>query len=253
MIEFHIVKLLSKLLLPPGGVFTLFLSGMVIRHYWPRVGLSLMIASGVLFYLVSIPPVALELRETLIHRYPPLIDTGDLPPRIGAIVILGAGMGSNPEFGGLDVGPVSLARLRYAARLHRQTGLPLLVSANEELADVMRRVLQHEFRVSVRWLEGQSLTTADNARLSKRILAKEGIDAVLLVTNEYHMHRATKAFEKAGFEVFPAPTLLIEGRPKLVSKVYQLLPSASALYSSRDSLYEYMGRIWYRLRYSSKD
>lgn len=251
MIEFYVVKVLTRLLLPPGLIITMFLCGLGVRRRWRRTGQGLMIASGALLYLFSIPPLAGEMREFLYHRYPPLLDTGGLPPRIGAIVVLGGGMRNNPEFGGLDVGLSSLFRLRYGARLHRETGLPLLVTANEALANAMHRVLKEEFGVPVRWVEGESFNTADNVRLSGKILNREGIGSVVLVTSESHMRRAVRTFEREGFEVFPAPTLLLGSRESLAPAPYDWLPLAGALYTSSNLLYEAAGRTWYWLRYGS--
>lgn len=253
MIEFYAVKILTRMLLPPGLILTLFLCGLGVRRRWRRTGQGMMIASGVLLYLFSLLPLATEMREFLYHRYPPLAETSELPPRIGAIVVLGGGMRNNPEFGGLDVGLNSLFRLRYGARLHRETGLPLLVTANEELANAMHRVLEGEFHVPVRWVERESYNTADNVRLSRRILEKEGIDSVLLVTSESHMRRAVGAFEKEGVEVFPAPTLLLGSGESLAPGLHDWLPVAGALYTSSNVLYEAVGRTWYWLRYGSVD
>jgi uncharacterized SAM-binding protein YcdF (DUF218 family) len=48
-------------------------------------------------------------------------------------------------------------------------------------------------------------TTRDEADGVRRLLAPKGARKVLLVTGGLHMRRARWLFERAGFEVFPAP------------------------------------------------
>ena len=71
-----------------------------------------------------------------------------------AIVVLGGGRYSAaPEFGQDVVGQSTLERLRYAARLHRQTDFPLLVTGGVPLneavseAQLMAESLRNDFLV----------------------------------------------------------------------------------------------------------
>jgi len=138
--------------------------------------------------------------------------------------------------------------VRYGAYLHRRTGKPLLVTGghpkNTKLseAEAMRRTLEQEFGVPVQWTEERSLNTRDNANYSFQTLQGEGIDRIILVTHASHMLRASAEFERAGFNVTPAPTKI---HAELSFSYFDLLPSAAAMNSTARSLHEWLGRAWY--------
>jgi uncharacterized SAM-binding protein YcdF (DUF218 family) len=69
---------------------------------------------------------------------------------------------------------------------------------------------------------------------------------IILVTSAFHMQRAQKTFEHAGFSVFPYPVdLRVEGDSLTVMS---FLPSPQALLTTHNALREIMGRLYYQLR-----
>lgn len=169
-----------------------------------------------------------------------------------AIVVLSAGFNANaPEYGGPTVDAFALQRLRYAARLARETGLPVLVAGGPvrdveaTLASMMAATLERDFGVAPRWREERSTDTHENAVFAAEILREAGVSRVLLVTHAWHMPRAQAAFERAGLAVTPAPT----GRSDRPRSAFALLPSAGALRQSYYALHELAGGLWYRLAY----
>jgi uncharacterized SAM-binding protein YcdF (DUF218 family) len=78
------------------------------------------------------------------------------------------------------------------------------------------------------------------------MLARNGIDSIVLVTHGFHMGRARRAFERAGMAVLPAPHGFGADVPS--STVLRWLPSAAALAATRDALHEWLGDVWYALR-----
>src|SRR6185295_7938473 len=108
-----------------------------------------------------------------------------------AIVVLAGGLArKSMEYGGIGtVNDRTLERVRYAAWLARQTGLPVLAAgghpdgASSAEAEVMKDVLEHEFSTTVRWIEAESRNTFDSARAISRILRPAGVGKVLLVTD----------------------------------------------------------------------
>ncbi len=70
------------------------------------------------------------------------------------------------------------------------------------------------------------------------LLAKDGVRRIALVTSSWHMPRSVLAFEQAGFEVLPAPTVfnLPQQRPLL-----EWLPSLHGLLGSQRVLREWLG------------
>lgn len=247
--EWQIVNSIAALLLPPGCLLVLAAAGALALRRRPRLGKSLIALASVALYALATPYAADALTRGL---QPPARDP--LADRSGrAIVVLGGGSYlSAPEYGRDTVGTSTLARLRYAAHLHRASKLPVLVAGGAPLgnasteAEQMARVLESDFHVPVKWLEKGSRNTLENARMSYRVLAAEGIRSVYLVTHAWHIPRARLAFERAGFSVIAAPTQYAT-RYRLT--VVDFLPSASALSSSSRVFHELIGIGWYHLRF----
>ena len=167
-----------------------------------------------------------------------------------AIVVLGGGSYfAAPEYGGDTVSSGSLVRIRYAARLQRETGLPLLVSGGAPLGGVpegrsMQAALEKEFGVKVRWVEDASADTRDNARNSAPLLREAGVKRVLLVTHAWHMRRAQEAFAIEQLEVVAAPTGY-EAQGPLTA--LEFLPGPGGLWAGRIALNEWLGRLVQKL------
>lgn len=167
-------------------------------------------------------------------------------------MILGGGVRTAPEFGGETLGRLTLERVRYGARISRQTGLPVLVSGGAVFggsaeAVLMKRALEEEFNVAVRWAEERSRDTRTNAAESAAILRPAGVKRVLLVAHGFDMPRATAEFASSGVEVIPAPTSIAQAELAFHHPL-ELLPSMSALQGSYYALYEILGALARRVR-----
>lgn len=239
---------IAALLLPPLNALLLAAVGLALLRRRPKLGTRLLIAALALLYLLSTPMVG----DGMLH----LLETSpalSAPPHrdADAIVVLAAGTYFDaPEYGGDTVNPLGLERARYAARLARQTGLPILATGGSPAGGVaeavaLKNVLENDFRVPVRWIEVQSLTTLDNAFHSRKILQAAGIGKIYLVTHAWHMPRALLVFRAAGFDVVPAPTGFTSYNDFTLS---DFLPSVRALVRSYYALHEAIGIAWYRAR-----
>jgi uncharacterized SAM-binding protein YcdF (DUF218 family) len=240
---------LAAFLLPPLNLLLLGLIGLLLWRKRPRVAYWLTATSLLLLWLCSTPYVAETLLQQL-ERTPPL--SAPSAQQADAIVVLGGGQYFHaPEYGGNTVHEQTLVRLRYAARLQRETGLPILVtSGHPEGSDAseashMQRVLEQEFKAPVRWLEEDSDNTFENARLSHNLLAPLGINRIYLVTHAWHMPRAQHAFQAAGFNVIPAPTGYTT---RYQINLLAFLPDTEALRYSRIFMHEVIGMVWYWVR-----
>lgn len=256
MTELYLGYLLKSLILPPGGLLLLWLAGLLLlrRHAVP--GRLLLWGGLVVAYLLCTPLVSGLLLQRL-QTFPALSAVEIERAAAGAIVVLSAERYRDaPEYGVDTVGDHTLARVRYAAHLHRLTGLPVLVSGGhvldregDSLARVMADSLLQDFGIDIDavWLEDQSRNTAENARFSRALLERRGIDNVFLVTHAVHMPRAVEAFGRTGLQVIPAPTRFHRFREG--DGVLLLLPSAGAVVGSYMALHEIGGRLWYALRH----
>lgn len=240
------------LLLPPGAIVLLALTGVLAWRWYPRLGKTLCATALACLYLLSTGVVSWLLAHPL-EALEPVLPAGEHAAQ--AIVVLTAGRVRNsPEFGALAVPDyVARERIAYAAHVYRRRPLPLLVtgglasdSAGEEpLALGMQRALQHDYLIPVQWVEGASKTTAENALYSAHILKAAGIDRVILVTDAVHMRRARRAFERAGLHVIPGPTFYLEPSAFDASRLW---PSMECLRRSYAALYEWAGLLAYEWR-----
>ncbi|KAF1040302.1 MAG: hypothetical protein GAK35_03525 [Herbaspirillum frisingense] len=240
----------STLLLPPVSPVLLCTAGFLLRRRARRTGRLLMALGIALLLVLSTHVGALLLVRPLESQYRPLSGAGDAQ----AIVILGSGRIDNaPEYGGIDdANMIGMKRLQYGAYLHRQTGLPILVTGGapdgspESEAALMARTLSRDFGVETRWQEGRSNNTAENATMSAAMLKAAGITRILLVTDSIHMPRSMRAFAQTGLDVRAAPTMFAtSARPRVVD----YFPNASNLRLASYAMHECVGQLWYMIRH----
>ncbi len=249
-------NLLSAFLLPPLSFILAGVIGCVLWNRHAKLARALVAVSLALLWISSTPyfsDSALRLLETS----PPVLTRIEIAKRqkgeAEAIIILGAGTYfSPPEYQSIDtVGTGTLVRLRYGAKLQRETQLPILVSGGNPLGNAisegqqMQSVLQQEFQVPVRWVESSSNNTLENAHNSYAMLHTLGIKRIYLVTHAWHMPRAKQAFQAAGFEVIPAPTAYTT---RYRTDLLSFVPNADGLRHSRIFIREVIGILWYRLK-----
>jgi uncharacterized SAM-binding protein YcdF (DUF218 family) len=93
-------------------------------------------------------------------------------------------------------------------------------------------------------LEAGSVNTMTNASLTRRLLARDGIHRIILVTSALHMPRARRIFERAGFQVISAPTdFEVIDMP---FSVLRYMPDAAALEGSARAIKEVVGYVFAR-------
>ena len=238
----------AAFLLPPLNLILLMVAGLFLLKRKPQFGKALLVVGILGLYALSTPLVAGFLLG-LLQTDAPVTQTELQQAK--AIVVLGAGRYSDaPEYGSDTTSALGLERLRYAAYLHRLTGLPILATGGSPNGGIpestfMKEILEKEFAVPVKWTEGASNNTRENAIYSKKILEAEGIKQILLVTHAWHLPRARFAFEHAGLHVIAAGTHFVA---RASGRILDFVPDAGALRSSAYALHEYVGIIWYWLR-----
>ncbi|WP_434456936.1 YdcF family protein [Stutzerimonas urumqiensis] len=249
----------KQLLLPPGGLFLLLLLAWWLRRRAPRLAALCFIAGFGGLWLMSLP-VVVQWGARLLEREPaldasawPLLDR-----RAGAIVVLGGGREQNdPAWGGDQPSAIALERLRYAARLAKASGLPILASGGLHFgqppseAHLAGQVLERDHGVETRWLEERSRTTWENAVYSAKLLREAGIERIVLVTSSWHMARSRWCFEENGIEVIAAPVGFM-GAPSS-RPLGGWLPEAKAVWQNSLLLNEAVGLLVYPLVYEASD
>jgi uncharacterized SAM-binding protein YcdF (DUF218 family) len=254
-----ISKAISQLLLPPGGLILLALLGLI---FWKRLwGRGLVVLSLLCFWLLATEPVRDQLLSPLENKYPALqvdrlpadlISEGKL-----AIVLLGGGVyGKAPEYGGRDMlTGHAMLRTVYAADLALDTGLNVYSTGGA----IYPELTEPEGLIMQRWLvrlgvprerthaETAAKNTWENAANIAMLLKEKGIKQIVLVTTAWHMPRSVRVFESHGLQVIAAPCAYVVERGPYDLRSY--LPHWGVLSASGDALHEYLGLLWYRLRY----
>ncbi len=249
--------LLSAVLLSPLPLLVLVLAGarLMFRH---RITAWLMILFGVLgLWLTTTEGLANALKLWLVRPPPPLME-GDIAglkraPKT-AIVVLGAGAKRlSPEYGVSNLKPASIERLRYGLWLSRETGLPVAFSGGvgfgaepgqQTEADIAARIAEREFGRPLKWTETESRDTRENAMKTVALLQAQGIDQIVLVTQDYHMRRSLRNFERAtegrNMRIVPAPMDLPPGGPP---RAVDWLPSRRGYEANWLVLHEWVGLV----------
>ncbi|MGY2290147.1 YdcF family protein [Pseudomonas sp. SDO528_S397] len=246
---------IKQLLLPPGILLLLLAIAWWFRRSRPRLaGVCFALGLGGM-WLMSLPVVVQWGAKALETELPLALDSwATLAQRADAIVVLGSGRErGDPAWGTDQPTGIGLERQRYAARLAKASGLPVLTSGGLHYgtppseAQLMAVSLQDDFGVTVRWKEERSRTTWENAQMSAEILLPQGIKRVVVVTQAWHMPRSVWSFEKAGFTVVPGPVGFLgedNARP-----LGGWLPEFKSVWQSGQLLNEAIGQVGYRLFY----
>lgn len=246
---------IKQLLLPPGIFLLLLALAWWFRRSRPRLaGCCFALGLGGM-WLMSLP-IMVEWGARALETAPPLAreDWSSLARHADAIVVLGSGRErGDPAWGSDQPTGIGLERQRYAARLAKASGLPVLTSGGLHYgtppseAELMAVSMRDDFDVAVRWKEERSRTTWENAQMSAEILLPEGIKRVVVVTQAWHMPRAVWSFEKAGFSVVPAPVgFLGEDNTRPLGG---WMPEFKSVWQSGQLLNEAVGQVGYRLFY----
>lgn len=241
----EIATVVKHLVLPPVGLGWLLLLAFWQTRRRPRLARTAL-AVALLVALAMATPLSGDRLADQVRRPAPAAGFAGAQ----AIVVLGGGRSLVYAEDGRTViaahpGAFTLERVRAAAMLAKSTGLPLLITAgnpDERLpteAAVMKKTLEEEFGIPVRWIEDRSRNTAENARFSARILSPLGVRRIILVTSGFHLRRALLEFQAAGFEPLAAPAPPVGARGEFEWR--DLLPNAQTLMRSHYALHELVG------------
>jgi uncharacterized SAM-binding protein YcdF (DUF218 family) len=246
----------STLLLPPIPLLLLVLVGARLMFRRRLLAWSLILVAVLGLWFSSTTALGGLLTRELLQPPPVLIEreVAELrrAPR-SAIVVLGGGRRLlAPEYGVSTLNERSIERLRYGLFLARETQLPVLFSggvghgalAGTSEAEIAARVAEREFGIKLRWTEGDSRDTRENARASVALLKAAGIEQVVLVTHGYHMQRARGHFEREmaphGMKLVVAPMGLPASRRL---NAVDWFPTTEGFQQVRLALHEWIGRL----------
>ena len=249
-----VTKILSLLVHPLSLGLLLVVTGSVLGLWRRFLGPAMVVCGVLTLWVPSAPLFSDWVRGTLEARFSPT--SVEAVPTADAIVILGGSVGvPRPPRVYPDLNDAA-DRVWHAARLYRADKAPLVVASGGTLpwrnqryreAPVMQSLL-------VDWgvpadsvlLESGSANTYENATYTAELMAKQGLDRVLLVTSALHMRRALATFRSAGVTAHPVATdyQVVESE----QTVLDVAPSAGALAGSTAAIREYVGYLVYDWR-----
>ncbi len=218
-----------------------------------RIGMGLSIAAIAWLWLWSTPMMYRWIGVALEREWP--VVKAEDAPTADAIVLLGGGMGANPNvypyaemWGGAD-------RVWHAARLYRAGKAPIIIPTGcgekESTVPLLRDFGVPDNAILV---EDKARNTEENARLVEKILEPRNTQntrkKILLVTSAWHMRRSVLMYRKyaPGLEIIPAATdyeaTVNTGHPFCFKDVW---PDAELLFRNSYIFKEYLGYWGYRL------
>jgi uncharacterized SAM-binding protein YcdF (DUF218 family) len=186
----------------------------------------------------------------------PLEDAYSVPakPEGDVIILLCGGFrGTRKPYSASErLAPGTLERAAAAYKLHRGTGLPLLVSGGAPFSDEPEAEAAAAFLRELGvpagkiFTETRSRDTLENAAYSAAICREKGFRKPLLLTSAYHMPRAVLLFSKAGTgEIAPFPVARRSDGPHYFT---DYLPGGGL--EARLAANEYLGLAYYRLYFA---
>lgn len=249
---------LTALVMPPVPFLLLVLAGARLMFSRRVLGWLLVLMGCAGVWLMCTTAVGIGLTRLLLAP-PPALGQAEIAelrraPKT-AVLVLGAGRYLlAPEYGVSNLTPYTLERLRYGIWLSRETGLPLAFSGGighggdpgPSEAAIAARVAEREFGRPLRWAEGESRDTHENAVRSVALLQAAGIERIVLVTHGFHMRRALANFmremQRTGktMTLVAAPLGVRAAEPLEAS---DWLPTAEGFRDIRIALREWLGRL----------
>ena len=222
----------------------------------PRWGRRWIVAVGLAFWFVSTPLGSGLLVRPLTRNYHQL-DSAAQAGFVEAIVVLGGGSGDVTAGSDVLTYPSNSTALRAleAARVFRLLdGRPLVVASGGRphadqtmseasiIAGELMRLGVPSDRIV---LEGESITTHDQAIKVTRLMASKNIRRFVLVTSPPHMARSVRVFRAQHADVVPAVSALMSEN---IGRRRFFVPNDHSLAVSDQTLYEYAGFIYYWAR-----
>lgn len=247
MIYLH--KLLPLIASPVGLIIGLMLLALVLRRQWP-VYWALFILLVCSFPLTS-RFIWVGLESEYQYQAPTTV------PKADAVLVLSGMLGGFEtkdgyvtEWGDPDrffVG-LQLVKMGKADRLIFTRGkLPWSKSPPEgEL--LKQKALEMGILPEQILLTSIVSNTAEESSAVKDLMAERQLNKIILVTSSFHLPRAKLLFDQLGVETYPYPTDF-KATSRDITWLH-FIPSAEALRNTSSGIREYLGRIYYWLRYA---
>jgi uncharacterized SAM-binding protein YcdF (DUF218 family) len=218
-------SVLAALILPPAPFLLLVLIGARLMFRRRLLAWLLILMGTSSLWLLCTDGTGILLTQWLLKPPPPLsvAQVGELKrtPKTAIIVVGGGRRVYAPEYGVSTLSWRSVERLRYGIWLSREASLPLGYTGGighgggpgQTEAESAARMADKEFGRPLKWQESSSRDTRENAIKTVALLQPQGVEHIVVVTNDYHMRRALANFERAAAAAPGTPRLRISAAP----------------------------------------
>lgn len=208
-----------------------------------------------LLYILSIEPTQQLLLSPLENRYPTStkkIAHGEV------LLVLGAGLierhPPQPPFDTL--GDASLKRCVAAAYWYKQKPRPIIVCGGKPAKDSRQTEAEAMAKTLIAmglpqkhiYLEPLSRNTHENIKNAHTMIRAKHWQRPVLITSATHMPRARHEARKSGLVIIPAACDFKLSKPFKLTWT-SLLPNTEKLADNFSALKEYIGLVYYQLRY----
>ena len=243
-------KIVFEILSPLSLVILILFASYFVRRRRGRLADRIVFCCAAALTLLSLPLTVRVLGGYIESVYPTRA-IADYPVA-DAIVVLGGSVArlQRPRHEAEEIGP---SRLLPAVRLYRAKksaivllsgGVPYLGPKGEvrtEADDMQDVIVDMGLPVKAIVKERRSRNTRENATYTAEVLKPFRAKRILLVTQAFHIRRATVSFLKQGFEVIPVPVANQITQSGL--SLLDFLPTSGALSSNTQILKEYLGYL----------
>jgi len=252
----YLSKLIPLFLYPLNLAFLLLIMAIIfLRWRKKRTAYVLSFVSILILVISALPQTPYYLIKKLERKFPVFLVAD--APEADAVLILGGAV-ALPQFPRQDLELVGASdRIRYAGQLYKAQKAEKIVIAGGNVfpQEGIRGEAYYIAQLLIEWgvpaedilFEEKSRNTYQNAVFAKPLLQQNDLKSVLLVTSATHMPRAYAVFAKQEIDVIAAPTdYLITDNDN--PRVFNWIPTASALSGTTWILKEYLGWWYYRFR-----
>jgi len=247
MIYLH--KLLPLIVSPLGLLISLMLLALVLRRHWPLYW-ALVILLICSFPLTS-RSIWVGLESEYQYQPPTTVSQAD-----AVLVLSGMLVGFESEDGYVTewrdpdrffVG-LQLVKLGKADRLIFTRGQMPWSDSPPEGELLKQKALEMGISPQQILLTSIVSNTAEEASAVKGLMAEYGLNKIILVTSSFHLPRAKLLFDRSGVETYPYPTDFKAASTDITW--LHFIPSADAFRDTSIGIREYIGRLYYWLKYA---
>lgn len=254
-------KLLPLFVLPPGCFFILCIAGWVIRKRHKKVGNILIAVAFTILYLSSLPWVSSALVSYWEHAAEQPTNINEESVHIA--VVLGGIFETTPGKPDDYMLNDAVDRIFESVKMINEGTVDRLVYTGGGVpvrpwrkpeAHLMADFIERYNLVadSLIWIEDKAVNTYENARFTRELLLRKGIEKplnVYLITSALHMPRAVQMFRHFNINVIPVPTdfRVVDhyNRPS----VFYLIPESYSLLKTSMAIREWLGLHYYKLKF----